>query len=685
MAVREHIADEKEKKGVEKLAKKLLWAVYAVFIVTMILVFAILYSEVKEKVYLKTSNILTHILNDYILEHHDDLSVILTTVTDRNDFLGEQLNFRKAILSRYVYVAKKLLNEGKEEEVKKQIENSFYSDTGYVFAMKKDKQTGKWYLWAHPNPKLEGIQALKIGKVAKIMSLLSAPIENGKVSSGYYYVRGAFYNPKTGKYQTKIYVLYKFPMFNLVIGTGKYLEDFSIVKKKILKEYEMYEKKILQELEKNNILLKHMHLLIVDSDSKKIILSSEKEMEGKIFQVTDKHEALIHGEMHYFVSENYEKELKIILATDKCDISKIVRREVLSLLIIFLLVTLIGGFIVKGFIGKLTQDMVKLVQEVWDLVKDEKDFVWRTTLTKGALAGVGKALNKFVDYINYLLNKFKTVTNHNVETFNEFSRKIEEVKELLVKINEQAEQISAAGEEVASGSREISSHIVEVNTSMQEVVTAIDKAAMLFEEIVDWTGNVGIPRLKQLSGFGHDLDNSVEKIKQAVEIISTIAKKTNLLALNAAIEAARAGESGRGFAVVAEEIRKLADNTAKEVKAINEVISEVVEGARNVVEGIEAYVQENEEIVERINNGKQTMQEVKEIANVVSSKATEVAAAAEQSTQAIEEVSQSVVGIAENVAFVNEIMQAITEQLKELNSDLNEFRKELNELKTFEK
>ena len=84
-----------------------------------------------------------------------------------------------------------------------------------------------------------------------------------------------------------------------------------------------------------------------------------------------------------------------------------------------------------------------------------------------------------------------------------------------------------------------------------------------------------------ISYRGQNSENSI--IKQAKELIASIANETNLLALNASIEAARAGESGRGFAVVAEQIKNLAEQSNESAKTIEGIIKNLLEESEQAV------------------------------------------------------------------------------------------------------
>src|SRR5439155_13982656 len=138
--------------------------------------------------------------------------------------------------------------------------------------------------------------------------------------------------------------------------------------------------------------------------------------------------------------------------------------------------------------------------------------------------------------------------------------------------------------------------------------------------------------ISRSSGVSREMGKRAGEISSIVDTIDLIAERTNLLSLNASIEAARAGDAGRGFAVVAEEIRNLADRSAKATADI-----------AGIIRGLQESVQE---AVAKSNDGLRVADE--------SGRLSEEAAAA---------LKKILGGVQQTTQFVGQIAAASEEQL----------------------
>ncbi len=208
------------------------------------------------------------------------------------------------------------------------------------------------------------------------------------------------------------------------------------------------------------------------------------------------------------------------------------------------------------------------------------------------------------DSATNMITNTKNLVNKVTNATNELEKSAGSVEEVSEVINDCSQDITRAIEEIHEGIGRQSENALEcvartdtLSNELQEVNRVIEKVEALVGEN-EMMINRGIEYVQLLGERAHttteitsEVGSSIESLKKEYEIINSfvetitsISEQTNLLSLNASIEAARAGDAGRGFAVVAEEIRKLADDSAKAAGEIQRNVSHIMSQTESSVQ-----------------------------------------------------------------------------------------------------
>lgn len=229
-------------------------------------------------------------------------------------------------------------------------------------------------------------------------------------------------------------------------------------------------------------------------------------------------------------------------------------------------------------VGDMVKSAVDMANKLSAIIADLEGLL--AEMSKGNFAVSTSCEEEYVGELTTLLTSFNTTKT--------------EIDGSLKEVRDSSEMVSAGALNLAEASQALAEGATDQAASAEELQATIDEITEGLKNTVDQT-NLASQEAERIAGEAEDsraqmdlMVEAMQRISETSEMIGSviteiedIASQTNLLSLNASIEAARAGDAGKGFAVVADQIRTLAEQSAKAAVNTRELIESSIEEIQN--------------------------------------------------------------------------------------------------------